>query len=147
MDQDKKAASGETKRVPCDFIPSDVAMDFDSNFLDEDTCRRWVIATVYRGQKKACPVCSAPLTEKGLRRFMLGERVRCPGCGKFFTAFTDTFLQGCHLKLSQVILLAVFLHFGIRHEVIALKVGTTPETVRIWQGKFHAIEQMREIKI
>ena len=146
MDVAENTASCESKMVPGNFLVDEAAAAFGANFLDEDTCRRWILASIYRDRAISCPECSAPLTEKGLQRFRQAERVRCPACGKFFTAYTDTFLQGCHLTTRQIMLLAVFLHFGIHPEIIATKVGVSTETVRLWQKKFRAIQQIRDIE-
>ena len=146
MDDIENTASYAKRTAAGNFDLHDVAMSFSADFLDEDTCRRWILGIIYHEKDFSCPQCSAPLTGKGLLRFRAAQRVRCHACGKFFTALTGTFLQGCHLTFRQIILLAVFLYFGIRHEAIANKVGISEETVRLWQKKFQAIKQIRDIE-
>ena len=146
MDAIENTASYKRRTAPGYFDPHDAAVSFKADFLDEDLCRRWILDTIYHGQDIACPQCSKQLTAKSLQRFRTAERVRCHACGKFFTALTGTFLQGCHLTFRQIILLAVFLYFGINHAAIADKVGVSEETVRLWQKKFQAIKLIKDIE-
>ena len=146
MDALENTASYKRRTAAGNFDLHEVALSFNADFLDEESCRRWILDNIYHEKDFSCPQCSAPLTVKGLLRFRTAERVRCHACGKFFTALTGTFLQGCHLTFRQIILLAVFLYFGIRHTVIAGKVGISEETVRLWQKKFQAIKKIRDIE-
>ena len=139
-------AKHERKMTTGNFLHNDVAGAFNAGFLDEVARRHWILNAVHCGQDISCPQCTAPLTRKNILRFSLAKRIRCHACGKFFTALTGTFLQGCHLSFRQIILLAVFLHFGIRPATIADKVGVSEETVRLWQKKFSALKILQTRK-
>ena len=125
------------------FIPRDVASVFRAGFLDEDACRQWILGTIHGTASVHCPGCQAELEGRALQRFWEGTRVCCRHCRKFFTALTGTFLAGCHMSYSEVILLAVFLHFGIHHREIARILNVSPETVRLWDVKFRAQGKIR----
>ena len=142
MDVVENTATNNKRSSPAFFLPGDVAKAFSADFLDEVACRRWILETMYDAVCFTCPQCSAPLTEKGLRHFWLSERIRCYACGKFFTALSGTFLQGCHLAFREIILLAVFLCFKIHHREIARILKISPETVRLWHKKFSALERI-----
>ena len=142
MDAIENTATINKRPSPGFCLPADVAGKFSAEFLDEDVCRRWILEKIYDGMAISCPQCSALLTENRLRRFWLAERIRCHACGKFFTALTDTFLQGCHLAFREIILLAIFLHFNIHHREIASILRISTETVRLWDIKFSALDRI-----
>lgn len=147
MDVLENTATINKRPSPGFCLPADVARTFSADFLDEDACRHWILEKIYNGMDISCPKCSMPLTEKGLRRFLMAERIRCHACGKFFTALTDTFLQGCHLTFRDIILLATFLHFDIHHREIARILRISPETVRLWEIKFSALERINGMRV
>lgn len=147
MDVIENTAITGIRKVPGHIIPQDVAAAFDAGFLDEGLCRGWILGTMYADVKISCPQCRAPLTEKGLRRFWMAERLRCQACGKFFTSLTDTFLNGCHLSFREIMLLAVFLHYHINHREIARILKISIETVRLWEIKFSALQRIKGMRI
>jgi len=128
------------------FTPADIFHSFGVNFLDESVCRHRILERLHPDYVM-CPGCKAEITGKVLQNFWEGKRIRCRAekCGKFFTALTGTFLSGCHLDYRGMILLAIFLHLGIRNELIADKLAVSVETVRLWQKKYESIEQARKI--
>lgn len=146
MDILKNIAIINKRPIPGVFLPGDVARKFSADFLDDNACRRWILEKIYDGMEIACPKCSVLLTKNRLQRFWLSERIRCQTCGKFFTALTDTFLQGCHLTFREIILLAIFLHFGIHHREIAYILKISAETVRLWEVKFNALQKLKIIE-
>ncbi len=127
------------------FVPHDVAASFRAGFLDEDACRAWILGTIHGRGPVRCPECRGEMEGKALQRFWEGKRVCCRRCGKFFTALTGSFLAGCHMTYGEVLLLAVFLHFGISPREIAGILKISPETVRLWDIKFRALDKMRAI--
>jgi hypothetical protein len=129
------------------FIPSDVARDFRADFLDEATCRRWILTTIHGDGENQCPECHITLNGKALQRFWEGKRICCRACGKYFTALTRTFLAGCHMSFSEIILFAVFLHFRISAREIARILRISPETVRLWEIKYRALERVKALSI
>lgn len=125
------------------FIPRDVGKVFSAGFLDEMFCRDWILAEIHGRGERYCPECHTPLTEIALQRFGDGKRICCRTCGKFFTALTGTFLAGCHMSFSEVILFAVFLYLRIPAREIARILHISPETVRLWEIKFNTLERMK----
>ena len=124
------------------FIPEDVARAFGADFLDEAFCRQWILSRLH--SEILCPQCRSTLTERALRRFKKGARIRCNACGKFFTALTGTFLSGCHLDYRSLILLPLLLRFGLRRDRIASVLHVSAEMVRLWDLKFQALGRLKE---
>jgi transposase-like protein len=129
--------------APRTFTPPDIGRVFNARFLDEVYCRHWILTAIHGEGPDTCPACHAALTGVVLQRFWEGRRIRCRACGKFFTARTGTFLDGCHMDFREVVLLAVFLHFRIHPREIARILKVSPETVRLWEIKFSALERMK----
>jgi len=128
------------------FVPADLGRDFGATFLDETKCRNWIIAMIHGDGSVFCPGCRAELEGNALRRFWEGKRIRCRACGKYFTALTGTFLAGCHLSFTEIVLFAVFLYFSIPPREIARILRISQETVRLWEIKFQALEKIRRIE-
>jgi len=129
-------AKNETNDKREIFSMVDAVQAFGVDFLDETACRMWILKSLHGESAVQCPECGSELTEKGLQRFWSGCRVRCCGCGKFFTALTGTVLSGVHLEFRAIMLIAVFLFFGVKADYIATKLSISTETVRIWKNKF-----------
>jgi len=126
------------------FTVEEVMNYFGAEFLDEDFCRVWVLQKLHPEDVACCPQCGEPVREKLLPRFWGGLRLCCNSCGKFFTALTGTFLCGCHLDYTQVILLALFLYLKLPSETIAEKLDVSTETVRLWRQKFEANDVLKK---
>jgi hypothetical protein len=129
------------------FIPEDVGRDIAAGFLDETFCRDWILTAIHGRGERYCPECHTVLDGKALQRFGEGKRICCRACGKFFTALTRTFLAGCHMDFREIILLAVFLHFRIPAREIARILWISPETVRLWEIKFQALERVKGMEV
>jgi len=132
----------EAPARPGHFAPSDAAGVFSAEFLDEATCRAWVLRRLHPGDPR-CPSCAALIVDATtLRNFWSGRRCVCKSCGSFFTATSGTFLQGVQLGYRKVFLLAVLADFmaaGLNVQRLAGVLGVSPDTVRIWIQKFKAI--------
>ena len=124
------------------FTPTEILNAFGADFLDEAFCRHWILKKLHPGDEQLCPQCRIPITGNALQHFWEAKRVRCGTCGKFFTALSGTTIGGCHLDFRSLIILGIFLGLGIRYELIATRLGINPETVRLWQKKFEAIEKL-----
>ena len=124
------------------FTPGDVGREFGAGFLDEGVCRWWILKKIHGDGQITCPECHVPLTDVALRRFWEGNRIRCRACGKYFTALTKTFLSGCHMNFREIVLLADFLHHNYPAREIARILRISPETVRLWEIKFGALERV-----
>ena len=132
---------------PRSFTPREVGRNFRAGFLDEAACRRWILTAIHGDGQITCPECHIPLTDIALRRFWEGKRICCRACGKYFTALTKTFLGGCHMDFREVILFAVFLDLRIPAREIARILRISPETVRLWEIKFNALDRMKGMEI
>ena len=128
------------------FLPKDVAKDFAAAFLDEDVCRHWIIKHLHPESAPTCPNCHTDISDRVLPRYWEGGRICCNTCGKFFTALTGTFLNGCHLNFSGVFLLALFLGINVPLGIVATKLDISEETARLWRNKFRSMKQLRTIE-
>lgn len=133
----KDVALTDKRKDLCIFLPEDVASNFSAAFFDEEACRLWILRRLHPSGAH-CPSCRAELQgDVTLRRFWSAGRLKCPkpGCKKYFTALTGTFLSGCHLTFRQLYGLFLFLHFNLSARYIAGAVGITPESVHLWRRK------------
>ena len=80
-----------TQKNDLSFLQGAAAI-FGPNFLDESVCRAWVLNRLHPGGAR-CPGCGSRLHSKKSARFWQDKPVRC-GCGKSFSARTDTALAG-----------------------------------------------------
>lgn len=126
------------------FTLSEIAQEFNADFLDPDTCRHWILTKLHP-TGAFCPKCNEPLLPKHLNRFWSGERVKCHNCQKFFTALTDTFLSGMQFNFSEIVLLAMLLSLGISDKSIAEFLKISPANVWIWRQKFQAMDRTRSL--
>ena len=124
------------------FSRGDVTSSAVSAFFNESACRQWIIKRLHP-DGACCPDCGKGLSEKSLNRFWSAERVKCCGCGKFFTALTGTFLSGCQLTFSEVIVLAILLSPDFNDKKIAEILDMSPANVRIWRNKFEAMDKLK----
>ena len=133
MDQRDKGIPGG----PAGYLtPQGASRAFCAGFLDEGTCRTWILGQLHR-EGPRCPGCRQSLPVKYHDRFWQNERIKCPLCGKWFTALTDTIFQGTHMGFREIVLLAVFLGLNLPAKYIAEILDIDEETVRLWRCKFN----------
>jgi transposase-like protein len=136
MDHHDKGIS----RGPAGYLtPQRASREFCAGFLDEGACRSWILGQLHR-EGPRCPECRKGLQEKYHNRFWQNERIRCPLCGKWFTALTDTIFQGTHMGFREILLLAVFLGLNQPAKYIAEILDIDEETVRLWRCKFNQVK-------
>jgi len=121
------------------FTPQEASSAFCAGFLDESTCRRWILSRLHP-TGPLCPGCKQTLPDKYQDRFWENERIRCPLCGKWFTALTDTIFQGTHMGFREILLLALFLGLNQPAKYIAEILDIDEETVRLWRCKFNQVK-------
>lgn len=138
MHNDETTATLNHKSV---FSFSDVVSGSCFKFFDEILCREWVLHQLHPSGA-FCPECGFPVHPRFEGRFWEGKRIKCH-CGKFYTALTGTFLSGCQLKFSEVILLAILLCPDITYKTIADVLDMSPANVRLWRNKFEAMEKIK----
>jgi hypothetical protein len=120
-------------KVPGRFTPGAVLAMFGADFLVESFCRMWILGKLHPAGAD-CPGCGKDIL---LRTFWDGGRVKCDGCGKYFTALTGTFLSGCHLSFREIVLLALLLALEVPDKQIAAVIKMSAENVRLWRLKFN----------
>lgn len=125
------------------MTPQEASGAIRAGFLDEQACRRWVLSRLHP-EGPICPGCEHPLHEKYRDRFWQNERIRCPLCGKWFTALTDTIFQGTHMGFREILLLAVFLGLNQPAKYIAEILDIDEETVRLWRCKFNQVKAVTQ---
>ena len=124
------------------FTPVDAVAFFGMDLIKFDDCSRWLMSRLHPNGC-VCPGCSVQITEQNrLERFRQMEQIRCPECGKKFTAKTGTILNETKLEAREIYLLAVliFLEVSPAHIAAILRVHT--DTVRNWQTKFQALAEV-----
>jgi len=112
----------------------EVVRDFGADFLSEGYCRTWVLKRMHPAGA-FCPRCRRALTGTTMNRFWEGQRVRCSFCRKKFTALTGTYLTRTHMSYRQIVLIAVFVGYGMPVRTIAEKAGVNKGTVMNWKRK------------
>jgi transposase-like protein len=119
------------------FEPGEALAALTTAFLAPGPVRRWLIDRLHpRGPE--CPHCGLPVSgEARLEAFWDRRRLECPQCGRWFTAFSGTILQGCKLDEPTVYLLAVYLALGWDASRIAAALNISAETVRVWRHRLH----------
>ena len=132
-----------TTQQPGVFDTSDVVSSLCVDFINESSCRDWVLKRLHPNGA-CCPGCGVALPEKSLQRFWMADRVKCCQCDKFFTALTGTFLSGCQLDFREVILLAILLSPDITDKIIADVLKMSPANVRIWRAKFEMMGKLKD---
>lgn len=142
MEVVEKIALDESKNLYGVFTPADVFFAFDANFLDDHSCRQWIIEKLHPGNKK-CPACGNEVLKSLLPSFWKGKRVKCWSCGKYFTAITGTFLSGCHFTYKEFLLLTYMMSAGIDDKDIARASQISSESVRLWRLKFRELEKIK----
>ena len=139
-DQHNKGITGG----PAGYLtPQEASSAFRAGFLDESTCRSWILSRLHP-KGPICPGCEHLLHEKYQDRFWQNERIKCPLCGKWFTALTDTIFQGTHMGFREILLLAVFLGLNLPAKYIAGILDIDGETVRLWRCKFNQVKAVTQ---
>ena len=135
--------SGGAGENPRCFLPADLVGEFSPNFLDRDVCRWWLIAHCHT-MPPGCPECKTGLQGgKQLYDFLAARQVRCRECGKRFTAKTGTLLAQLKMPLEKFFLVVLLLGLKVPATETAEILKLNPDTVRIWQRKFQAIESLK----
>ena len=122
------------------ITPAQALQVFGANFLDETTCRDWILKRLYPGGV-FCPGCSRQVqNDSRLQSFWNLKRIRCKACGKFFAAGSGTFISGCHMGFDELYLLALLIGLKMCNQDIAGILGKNPETIRLWRARFDAVD-------
>ena len=111
---------------------------FVADFLDRLYCRRWIIDRLHPSGP-CCPRGHA-LTGGLIERFREGKRVKCPTCGRFFTAFSGTVLSGTIMEAHQFVALLLLHRLNVPNSDIARIIGLSQEAVRLWRRKLRLLE-------
>lgn len=128
--------------LPKIFTPDEVLDAFDMDWLSFGEAARWMVGRLHPSGVW-CPACSASIVdEKRFARFFAMKQVRCPSCGKKFTATTGTFIEGVKLEAREIILLAVLLALDVSPARIASVLRIHIDTVRNWRDRFSAMAEV-----
>ncbi len=112
-------------------------------FFSDYECRGWIIKNLHP-EGAFCPGCRKEiLDETTLSNYWNGRRCKCKSCGKWFSAFSGTFLQECQMDERKIFILAILTELNLHKNEIARILDINPATVRIWQGKFKALNQIK----
>jgi transposase-like protein len=122
------------------FTSDDVRRDFPADFLDETTCRLWILKRLHP-EGPHCPACGLSVHDRFEHRFWMCARLRCP-CGKYYTALTGTFLSGSQFSFAEIILLAMFFSLRVSDGEIADILDISADNVRLWRHKFEGNKKL-----
>jgi transposase-like protein len=124
------------------FTPEAAARSFGADMLRADKCILWIVDQLHPAGA-FCPDCSASIIdERRQARFYALEQIRCPACGKKFTAATGTILNGAKLEPTEIYLLAVLTHLKVSPVSIAACLRCHVDTVHNWQAHFRAFQEI-----
>ena len=145
MERTENTANTNKPGTPAHFAPAELLAVFGPGFLDDASCRNWVLQKLHPAGV-FCPGCGAGIQDDNrLQRFWDGLRLTCPVCGKFFTALTGTFLARSQQTFREMVLLAFLLGAGFSNTETARLVGNHPNTVRMWRLKFETLKEVEEL--
>ncbi len=108
---------------------------FGPRCLDEVACAR-LLAYGLKPDGLICPSCGCQAS--AVVYPLPPRRIRCTGCGRRFTAFSGTVLEGCKLPVPQVALMLLLLALGHDNATVAALAGVSAETARVWRAKLEA---------
>lgn len=123
------------------FAPEEAAKIFSADLLKQDECYLWIVSRLHPAGA-FCPECSTMIIDDRQAKFYRFEQIRCPKCGKKFTAATGTLLSGAKLEPREIYLLAVLSHLGVSAQRIAGVLRCHVDTVTNWQSHFRAHQEL-----
>lgn len=121
------------------FGTADVVGDLDASWLDEMTCRMWVLLRLHH-RGASCPGCGSPIGENQRPAFSAFNRIRCRNCGKYFNALSGTFLSGVKTDLRRVVMMAYLIGLGLPDTMIAKRMGVDRSLVWRYRQRFDGLD-------
>lgn len=138
------AESVAESRVCGVFTARQAVEAFSADYLNIASCTLWVLNQLHI-EGPHCPECEARIEDKTtLENFWKLERCNCKNCGKWFNALTGTILHKVQIKPHEAFILATLSGLHVDIKEIARIVQVHPDTVRLWQMKFKAMEARHE---
>ncbi|GEM_PF-6012548 len=123
------------------FNPYMAWQAFSLDFINLEPIRAWVLQQIHPGGA-FCPFCKNKITDKTtLNNFYNLKRGVCKSCGKWISATMGTALHHAGLDLKEIYLIAVFTAMNVDRPAIADILQCHPDTVKLWQAKFRAVEE------
>ena len=116
-------------------IAAQIADRFNSDLLDEETCRRFLLPIIRTAM--VCAGCGAAFSGAETERTLAGRDVIC-GCGRKSSPRSGTALDGVHAGYREVLLVAIMLHWGVKRQEIARRSGISDDSVRRLQARLGA---------
>ncbi|MCF8064999.1 MAG: hypothetical protein K9K36_07135 [Desulfarculaceae bacterium] len=116
-------------------FPQALLAGFGPDCLAFKACARLLVELLNPGGV-GCPACGS--TADPSPQLTTGGRVRCTHCGRRFTAFSGTLLEGCKISLQQAALIFLLLALGQDNATVATLAGVSAETARSWRAKLEA---------
>jgi transposase-like protein len=123
------------------FTQEEAARFFRADLINEEACNLWIVSQLHP-VGVFCPECSMKITDDRQAKFYRFEQIRCPGCGKKFTAATGKVINGAKLEPRDIFLLGVMSHWGVAASTIAGVLGCHIDTVTNWQAHFTAHQEL-----
>ncbi len=141
MDETNNLTISHRKKSFEGFLPAIAVQEFSADFLDESSCRSWIIQKLHQGNL-SCAHCGAGVKSSALTRFQEGKKIKCHACGSYITVLSGTFLNGAHMNFRSVVLLSFLSGLNLSQKYIADHLGCSPENVRLWNMKFKAVQKV-----
>jgi len=123
------------------FTPEAAARFFGMDLIKYEECCLWLASELHPAGA-FCPECSEMIIDDRQKKFFRFEQIRCPKCGKKFTAATGTLLSGAKLEPREIYLLSVLSHLGVAPARIAAVLRCHVDTVTNWQAHFKAHQEL-----
>jgi len=111
------------------------------DMLSQEACRKWLISKLHK-KDPTCPACRQLLPVDSLQRFNNLHRLQCTVCGKRFTAFTNTILEGAKISSDIFFVLLVSFTFKLKTKEVTLATGLSRQAVAIWRSKISKWQSM-----
>lgn len=134
-------------KVLAAFTPAEVGAEVHFELLKFTEVAKWLVTRLHPSGMW-CPRCSHDLgvdSAQRWERWYSLEQVRCPACGKKFSATTGTLLEGSKLEPREIFMLADYLDLDVSPRRIAARLKVDIGTVRSWQQKFQAVAEVASV--
>jgi len=78
--------------------------------LNSQSCLNWLLLKLHPNGIH-CYKCRQALPENSIKKFAELRRVQCKACGKRYTAFTGTIMEGAKISPDDFFPLSFFIYF------------------------------------
>ncbi len=102
--------------------------------LNSQSCLNWLLLKLHPNGIH-CYKCRQALPENSIKKFAELRRVQCKACGKRYTAFTGTIMEGAKISPDDFFLLAFLFTFDLRTKDIVEITRLSRQVIAVWRRK------------